>query len=153
MHAKAIVKTQTAEGSDKFGATNATGQVLKNSEVATGKGGNKVGMKVLEGYFDNLAAAATNRESFLEQLVANNVKLAATNEDLVAILKRVSNKNKDPQQESYRIKKTDSSGATQGKRDPTVCPHFKKEVYHSPDDCFGLAKNKDKPPTGWKIWL
>ena len=44
-------------------------------------------MKALEGYFDNLVAAAVNKKSVLEQLVANNNKLAATNEELVAIVK------------------------------------------------------------------
>ena len=44
-------------------------------------------MKALEGYFDNLAAAAVNNKSVLEQLVANNAKLAATNKELVTIVK------------------------------------------------------------------
>ena len=48
-HAKARVKSQAAEGSDKFGAANAAEQVLKNRKVATGNGGNKVGMKYLKG--------------------------------------------------------------------------------------------------------
>ena len=48
-HAKARVKVQAAEGSDKFGTANAAGRILKNTEVATENGGNKVGMKDLEG--------------------------------------------------------------------------------------------------------
>ena len=47
----------------------------------------KGGMKALEGYFDNLSAASVHEKSMLEQLVANNIKLAATNEELVAIVK------------------------------------------------------------------
>ena len=46
-------------------------------------------MKDIEGYFDNLVADAINEKSVLEQLVANNAKLAATNEELVAIGKIV----------------------------------------------------------------
>ena len=61
-HAKARVKLQATEGSDKFGTTTAAERVLKNSEVATDDGGNKMCMKYLEGYFDNLAAAATNKK-------------------------------------------------------------------------------------------
>ena len=83
----------------------------------------------------------------------NNAKLATTNEELVEIFKNMSNKNKDLQRETYRLKKTGGSAATQGKRDPTLCPYYKKEVYHAPDACFELEKNKDKPPPGWKIWL
>ena len=45
-------------------------------------------MKDLKGYFKNLVDATTNEKSVLEQLVANNSKLAATNEELVAIVKK-----------------------------------------------------------------
>ena len=44
-------------------------------------------MNALEGYFDNLAAAAVNKKLVLAQLVANNTKLAATNENLVAVVR------------------------------------------------------------------
>ena len=44
-------------------------------------------MKALEGYFDNLAAAAVNEKSVLDNLVANNTNLAATNKNLVAMVK------------------------------------------------------------------
>ena len=90
-------------------------------------------MKDLEGYLDNLAASAINKKSVLEQLVTNNAKLTATNEDLVAIVKKLSKEIKNLERETYRLKKTGNSGASQGKRDPTLCPHFKKEGYHKPD--------------------
>ena len=85
--------------------------------------------------------------------MANNAKLAATNEDLVAIVKKLSNEIKNIERETYRLKKTGNSGASQGKRDPTLCPHFKKEGYHKPDSWFELVNNKDKHPPGWKRWL
>ena len=44
-------------------------------------------MKALEGYFDNLAAAAVNEKLVLENLVVNNTKLAVTTENLVAMEK------------------------------------------------------------------
>ena len=47
-------------------------------------------MKSLEGYFVNLTDTVINKKSVLEQLVANNSKLAATNKDLVAIVKNCS---------------------------------------------------------------
>ena len=43
--------------------------------MATDNGVNEVGMKALEGYLENLAAAATNAKSVLDQLVTNNTKL------------------------------------------------------------------------------
>ena len=77
-------------------------------------------MKAIEEYFENLAAAATNKKSFLEQIVANNSKLAAINEELVVIVKKISNENKDLQRETYHLKKTGGSGAAQGNKDPTL---------------------------------
>ena len=88
MHAKARVKSQATEGSDKFGTANAAEKVLKTSEVETNNGGDEVGMKALEGYFNKLAAATINEKLVLKQMVAKNSKLAATNEDLVAIVKK-----------------------------------------------------------------
>ena len=63
----------------KFGTANSaahqetTLNVEKKQELYDG------GMKALEGYFDNLAAAAVNEKSVLEQLVVNNTKLVAKN--------------------------------------------------------------------------
>ena len=73
-------------------------------------------MKSLEGYFDNLAAAVINEKSVLKQMVSNNSKLAATNEDLVAMVKKLSNKIKNLERETSCLKKTGGSGASQGKR-------------------------------------
>ena len=80
---------QNTEGSDKFGAANAAARVHTTSKVETNNGLNEGGMKSLEVYFYNLAAAAVNEKSVLEQLVANNDKLATTNEELVATVKNL----------------------------------------------------------------
>ena len=85
------MKAQATEGSDKFGATNAAKTVLTTSTVEINNCSDKMGMKDLEGYFYNLAAAAINKKSVLEKLVTNKSKLAATNEDLVAMVKKLSN--------------------------------------------------------------
>ena len=63
-------------------STNKTTQNVENKQAV-----NDGGMKALEGYFDNLAAAAVNEKSVLEQLVANNTKLAANNKSLVVVSK------------------------------------------------------------------
>ena len=91
-----------------------------------------------------------NEKSVLEQLVANNTKLSATNEELVAIFKKMSNENKDIQRETYLLKKQGGSATTQGKRDPTLWPYCKKECCHEPDACFEIEKKKYKRPTSWK---
>ena len=81
-----------------------------------------MGMKSLEGYFDNLAAAAVSEKSVLEQLVTNNAMLAATNDELVAIIKKLSNKINNLKRETSRLNKI----GVQVKRDQTLCPHCKK---------------------------
>ena len=47
--------------------------------METNNGGDWVGMKSLEGYFNNLAATAINDKSLIHQLISKNSKLAATN--------------------------------------------------------------------------
>ena len=94
----------------------------KNSSVTTDDGGSTVGLKSLEGYFENLAAATTNDKTVIEKLVSSNVKLAAANKEVVAVVKKLINDNKDIQGEINRLKKRGSSGVTQGKRDLTLCP-------------------------------
>ena len=59
---KARVKAQSTKGSDKFDAASSAERVLKNIEVATNNGVDEVGMKALEGYFDNLTATASNEK-------------------------------------------------------------------------------------------
>ena len=49
VHAKARVKAQATERSDKFGAANVAEKLLKNSEVWMNNGGGKVEMKAIEG--------------------------------------------------------------------------------------------------------
>ena len=62
VHAKARVKLQATEGSDKFGAANAAVRIHTTSEVETNNGVDKVGMKALEGYFENLFATTVNNK-------------------------------------------------------------------------------------------
>ena len=73
------------------------------------------GMKALEGYLNNLAAVAVNKKSFLYQLAENNTKLDATNENLVAIVKKLTNYIKYLERETSRLKK-----GGQSKRDTTL---------------------------------
>ena len=101
---------QATEGSDKFGTANAAARVQNTSEAETKNGVDELGMKALEVYFGNLVAAVINDKSVLKQLVTNNAKLAATNEDLVAIVKKFqrnqeSRKENIPPQENRRTRK------------------------------------------------
>ena len=69
----------------------------------TNQGVDEGGMKSLEGYFDNLASVAVNKKSLLEHVVANSTKLAATNEDLVAIVKKFTNEINNIERGTYRL--------------------------------------------------
>ena len=58
--------------------------------METNNGGDEVGMKAFERYFDYLVAAAINKKSVLDKLEDNNAKIAATNKDLVTIVNKLS---------------------------------------------------------------
>ena len=45
---------------------------------------------------------------------------------------------------SERQRTRDSTGMTE-------CPNCKKMGRHKPENCFNLAKNADKRPTGWRV--
>ena len=90
--------------------------------METNQGVDKGSMKLFEGYFDNLATAAVNEKSVLDQLVENNTKLASTNENLLVIVKKLTNDIKYLERETSSFKKGE-----QDKRDPTLCPRCKKE--------------------------
>ena len=125
----------------KFGATNSVVHQETTQNVENKRAVNDVGMKALEGYFDNLAAVAVNEKLVLEQLVANNTKLAASNESLVAMVKKLTEDIKNLEQDNSRLKK-----GGQISRGLTACHHCKKDGYHTPDACYELVKNKDKRP-------
>ena len=86
-HAKARIKAQANEGTVKFGAANSASHQEITQNVENNQGVDDGGMKALEGYFDNLAAAAVNEKLVLEKLVANNTELAANSKNLVAMVK------------------------------------------------------------------
>ena len=79
-------------------------------------------MKALEGYYDNLAAAAVNEKSVLEQLVLNNTKLAASNKSRVTMVKKLTGDIKNLERDNSRLKK----GRQVSGRGPTLCHHCKK---------------------------
>ena len=49
-----------------------------------------MGIKSLEGYFDNLTAAEVNEKGVLQQMVLNNTTLTTSNESLVALVKKLN---------------------------------------------------------------
>ena len=88
----------------------------------TDDSGEEVILKALEGYFDNLAGATTNKKKLLEQLVANNDKLAATNEELVAVVKNHPTKIKISNERSITLRKREDPGRQKGRGNQPCAP-------------------------------
>ena len=117
-------------------------------------------MQVMEGYFDNLAAAATNEKHVLEEMVKTMAKLTATNEVLtktnaglshqVTVLqnwKPGGGNNQAPRGAANPGRGgAPRNGAGRTKKE---CPNCKQEVWHTPTDCFELDANASKRPRNW----
>ena len=144
------MKSQANNGSIKFGAANSAAlQETANPPFDNQLEGDGGDLETLEGYFDNLAAAAVNEKGVLEQLVLDNTTLATSNESLVALVKNQSNDIKNLEREIYRMKK----GGQVSAMNTTLCAHFKKEGFHQTQDFFELIKNKYKRPPGLRSAL
>ena len=100
------------------------------------------GIKALEGYFDNLAAAAVNEKSVPQKLLLNDTTLAKCNESLVALVKKLTGDIKNLERDNSRLKKGEEVSGS----GTSLCNHCKKEGYHQPEACYELDKNKDKRP-------
>ena len=98
-HAKARVKAQAHEGSNKFGAANSAARLEDQLPLDTQHEGASKNVNTLEGYFNNLSAAATNEKEILNQLVLNNTTLTNSNESLVALVKKQANDVKNLERE------------------------------------------------------
>ena len=92
--------------------------------------------------------AATNEKEIVNQLVLNNTTLTNTNESLVALVKKQDNNLKNLERELACLKKTQAQASP--RNPPTLCDNSKKEGYHQAQDCYELAKNKEKRPPGWR---
>ena len=128
-HTNVRVKAQATKGSTKLGAANsAARQEAAHLPLDNQLEEESGDMKTLEGYFDNLAAAAFNEKDVLKQLVLNNTTLATSNESLVELVKKQHNKIKNLEQEISRIKK---GGQASARNPPTLCASCKKKAITS----------------------
>ena len=166
-HAKALINNSALKGY-QFGAANESGvraplgknkrdtkpHCAAEDELDTGGG-----TAEMEGFFDNLVAAATNDKAVLAQLIDNNTKLVNTNEELAASVKRLTNETKQLQQEINTLRRRVGGNTGRGGNGTnnirgSGCsrhfPNFKREVYHAPDSCYKLEKNAIRRPAGWR---
>lgn len=162
------MKKQAAGGDDKFdGANAATEQDIREQQGQGGGGGGgaktneesyPVGLEALNGYFDNLAAAAMTEKAVLEELVKANATLTGTNKELSGVVKKITAENWQLQQEVNNLRKkvgaAPSPAIAPNRTGPSVlCPKRKQTVFHRPDDCFELEKNPSRRPVGWRSRL
>ena len=104
--------------------------------------------------FDALVLSATTDQGVLVELLVSNSKLAMANSDLVTAVTKLTKANA-----VLTTKLSQAGGGRQGGEGTgrgrvfAKCPHCKKIMAHSPDDCFELEKNKGKCFEGWKSCL
>ena len=149
-HAQARIKAQANDGSAKFGAANSSARQDKTTSPLDNQLEEEdVGIKSLEGYFDNLAVAVVKEKGVLQQLVLNNTTLTTSTKILVALIKKLNGDIKNLERENSRLNK----GGQASSRNTTLCTNCKKEVFHQPEACYELLKNKDNRPPGWRSAL
>ena len=81
-HDQARKKAQANECTVKFVASKSAARQVTIPSVDNQLEVEDGGIQALEGYFDNLSAAAINEKSVLKQLVLNNTTLVTSNESL-----------------------------------------------------------------------
>jgi hypothetical protein len=159
--AKARVKKLAADGQDQFGGVAAAAGNARQLQFAPVTAPPPPTTNDLAGYFDNLAAAATNEKAVLDQLVASNATLTTTNAEMVDAIKSLQANVQMLRQELLGFKLLLANGrgrdggrggdrGTGGGRPKKLCPNCKREVYHLQAECFELESNKGKRPAGWR---
>ena len=103
----AAIKKKTASGKDQFGDTHsATPPMLAPVPMGgeTEVNNTHMGLAVLDGYFVNIAAAVTKKNSVLEELVTKLTTLTIRNKDISSTIKKLADENQQLHQKLYILK-------------------------------------------------
>jgi hypothetical protein len=144
---KAAIKAKASGGRDQFGAAHAATKT-QSEDMHPSMG------YAMEGYFDNLAAAAMNEKHTLEEMVRAIANLTESNEILTktnAALThqvKVLQKAKGPNNPRNPHNGANGAGRVPSKK-RKLCPNCKQDVFHLPADCFELSANTAKRPNNW----
>ena len=122
-HAQERIKAKANEVTAKFGAANSAARQETRPTVDNQLEVEDGGIKALEGYFDDLSAAAINEKYVLQQLVLNNTTLVTSNESLAALVKKLTGDIKNLERDNSCLNKC---GQVRG-RSTTLVHHCKKE--------------------------
>ena len=97
---KATLKKKSAKVKDQFGDPHsATPLPASVTSVSDPEGTTPMGLVALDGCFDNLAVAATNEKSVLEELVINLTTLTTSNREMADTIKKIMGKNQQLHQQ------------------------------------------------------
>ena len=99
----------------------------------------------VKGCFNSLAGVVATESATLDELVKTNAMLTATNVTLTATILKLTKVVNDLTEVKKGRGGSGSGGG--GRGDAKHCPNCKRDTWHKPDDCFELAKNKDKRPS------
>ena len=131
-------KKNAQGGQDHFGAHGAFDKVPGPEEEMP-----QLSVAELDGYFSSLANADTTEKYILAALAKSNATLTTSNVSLTATVanlhKQFANIGKTPHREPTRQRSN--------------FPNCKKNVYHSPEDCYELKKNAHLRHPGWRSRL
>ena len=84
------IKNKPAGRKYQFGAAHTATPLLGDDTMCNTAGNNQpMGLAGLNGYFNNILAAATNEKAVLEDLVINLTTFTTSNEDMDAIIKKI----------------------------------------------------------------
>ena len=149
---KAKVKKQAVGGQDQLCA--AQGALRQAPEPYQVNGPTRSATD-LDKYFYALATAYTTENTVLEELVRYNAALTTSSAEFSASVDSLIKAN---EKLSCRVGNLQINQNTQTQEDTpphpkTLCPHFKIEVMHAPNSCFGMDKNAARHPRGWKSRL
>ena len=157
---KALIKKKSASRKDQFGVAHTVTPPLGDDTAGNTAGKNQpMGLAALNGYFNNIAAAATNEKAILEELATNLTTLTTSNAEMAATINKIRVENRKLQQKLNRSKTLPQDKYRPGRRQSAVgnklatCPNCKQEVWHNLDDCFELEKNAARRPSVWTTRL
>ena len=142
-----------ARGAQFGGLTNKTALTTQASVDSAPKK-EPVALEELEGCFDSLASAAMTGKDSIEALLKNNTLLTKTNTELSAVIKAQAAEIKSLTTVGRGRRNRGTEGGAGGdgtkpdkpSRLAKWCLHRKRDTWHDADDCYELAKNKDKRP-------
>ena len=132
------VKKTAQGGQDQFGAHGAF-----DKEIMQERGIPQLSTEDIDGYFISLANAATTEKDILAALVKISATLTNSNASLTETIA-------DLQIQLAAIGKSTKPTPTRKRQN---CPNCKKEVYHLPDDYYGLKTNAHLRHPGWRSRL